>query len=820
MSNWAIIIGVDKYWKSDACLKGAVRDALNMREWLINIDGGAVPARNCYLLLSPTPDSPSLPSGLQILEATYDNIINAIEDFFNRSYVQGENFYFYFSGHGLTSNIGYEDSIIASDFTEILTTKSISLDSLLALFKATSFKRQFFFIDACRNIPWEHEFRISEYPRPRKPAPPIPPQFIMFATSPGIKALEINEAGNERGAFTEALLAGLRGKGKAKAWDVETQQYLVRWDSLFNYVYEEIQKQKLLAGDRFIQEPRQDRASARNENPILCTFPAGSFSKENLDIDIDPRSIAAQTRIDIGDWGEVVEQASAIQALPVRFQLEPRTYSVKGNTPDYKMDKPKYLVDLYEPEMLTVKFIQSPVIGGGPAPASTPVVNFTKGIHGAPRPGALTVRTEDPMIQVEIFDNTGKSLASNLGRVSVANLNPGIYRARSRTPEGSFEEQIVEILPGESETVTLTSPKIKGSTVFSHILNVTDIPVLNGSLTHPSEAIGPAAMVQLSTLLALAGGVVNEEDRGYGHHLRNVGIRAFRDLIGTPADCGLQVLFGIEGEQAGSAPHYLADIKLRCWLLTEPVPAESFQPLPLPGKEGLAEFALPKSPGSYWLSLEMPNQSPVLLSLNLLPGRLALVIVNQETSGKINIYQYSPSLIPEPSGDPISEQARFPILRRLELIQRAYASGNLDQAFQNAWQLLQAKWVEPMAGCLGGYILLKLNQAEKLAIVVNNMTNYYGGLCDSHILKSEYEASQNQETRSEEAMKMALDRGLPIFSDGLESLVTGIEKYHIDHPAVKLAQDVYKNRIRGLLWTAFPMKELKPGQLNPLSIGL
>lgn len=53
MANWAIVIGIDKYWTPSACLSGAVRDALRMREWLLEADGGGVPPANHLLLLSP-----------------------------------------------------------------------------------------------------------------------------------------------------------------------------------------------------------------------------------------------------------------------------------------------------------------------------------------------------------------------------------------------------------------------------------------------------------------------------------------------------------------------------------------------------------------------------------------------------------------------------------------------------------------------------------------------------------------------------------------------------------------------------------------------
>jgi uncharacterized caspase-like protein len=105
MQNWAIVIGIDKYWTQEACLKGAVRDALKMREWLVRSDGGAVPSRNVYLLLDRDTSSPSPPTGVKVLNAKRDSVIDAIEDLLKLSHGQAERLFFYFAGHGIASCI-------------------------------------------------------------------------------------------------------------------------------------------------------------------------------------------------------------------------------------------------------------------------------------------------------------------------------------------------------------------------------------------------------------------------------------------------------------------------------------------------------------------------------------------------------------------------------------------------------------------------------------------------------------------------------------------------------------------------------------------
>ena len=236
--NWAIVIGIDRYWSDHASLKGAVKDALRMREWLLDSAGGAVDEKNMALLLSPLPGADP---GVKAPDATKDAIVTAIADVLKRSKGEGDRLYVYYAGHGLTARVNQRDenTLVCSDFTDVLVSNSLALRSLWEFFETVQFQDQFFFVDACRNIPWDSaEFEVGRWPLPRKRDPGLPPaqQFILYATSPGLRAQELREAGNERGAFTEALLDGLHGKAKAKAWSSETQNYQVRWERLVDYV--------------------------------------------------------------------------------------------------------------------------------------------------------------------------------------------------------------------------------------------------------------------------------------------------------------------------------------------------------------------------------------------------------------------------------------------------------------------------------------------------------------------------------------------------------------------------------------------------------
>jgi len=809
MRNWAIVIGINQYWRTDACLNGAVKDALKMREWLTSIEGGAVPPRNLILLLSPH-DQSELPGGTSAIPATQDAIFNAIEQIFRKSGEEGDRFYFYYSGHGLSARMSFtnESGIIPNDFTETLTTKAISLRSIFERFQATRFREQFFFIDACRNIPWEgeREFLIGQFPLPKPPTPPVCPQFIMYATSPGVKAVEIREAGNERGAFTDALLSGLRGAGCAKLWNEDSNEYVVRWESLFKFVEQEVLRRRLLVGENrvppLIQEPRQfgERGSG---NPIFAGFSADSFPTEPLDVQLEPSAAVPQAEVIVGDLGGTLRREFPVTSLPVHFDLQPRTYSIRAAATDFTSEKRYYQVDLYGPAEVSVKMTSAK----HELDQGTPASGLSKSIDGVTIPATLFINSNDPLSYLELLDNTGTTIESGIGRIDRPNLKPGFYRVRLLTPEGTPHERLVELASGESVDIKLDAPPIPDTGVFNHLITKSQMYMGQANILQPSEAIGPAESMQLSTVLALAGGAINE-DSSYGNKLRSIGIMSFRKSAGEKAKSGIQILLGSEFDTPQQSKEFLSDVRLRCWEIDRSVPEEYRHPLLLPDNSGLAEAAWGMEPGTYFISLEFPERQPVVITITALSDRLTLLVVTQDPTGEMNIFQYLPSLEREEPADMRYDAACFPVLRRLEYIQRSFMVGRIEQAYQQARELLNAKWIDPMAGLLGCYLLIRMGKTRELGYPVENMVRYFGALSDSQVIAAEYEICTGNDEEAAIAYRKALDKGIPILSDGLARLIDGTDRYGIQHPRIELAKTIFSKRIRGLLWSAYPIQVL------------
>jgi hypothetical protein len=428
MDDWAIVIGVDHYPASASwTLRGAVRDAIDMRDWLLSPQGANIAPDHLTLLLAPDPGAPV---GVDFIAATHDNILKAITDLLARSDKRGDRFFFHFSGHGLSvkADLSWKQGILASDFSLTTPNKSLTVTSLFELFQRTSFKHQFFVVDACRNIPLDG-IRLSDFPYSLDPVIPAPPQFVMFATQPGVVALEVGFPGDESGAFTSALLKGLNGEGAAKTWDDESGEYVVRWNELFSAVLEEVRNRKLrveAAGDGpLIQEPRQ-YGERGNENPELGRFQDASVPDEELRIDLAPNpKVLPVASVRINSLGGLTKDVSApITALPIVARLRPRTYGVNGVAAGYRPLNTRS-VRLYAPSTVKLEFQEDPP--GVPAPAPAPAPPAPVAPMNAQLKGGLSVAAGESVAVLQVANEAGTIVATGRGRLVLTDL-PGSTR--------------------------------------------------------------------------------------------------------------------------------------------------------------------------------------------------------------------------------------------------------------------------------------------------------------------------------------------------------------------------------------------------------
>jgi hypothetical protein len=375
-----------------------------------------------------------------------------------------------------------------------------------------------------------------------------------------------------------------------------------------------------------------------------------------------------------------------------------------------------------------------------------------------PRSPTITVRSSDGLAAVELADSAGGRLSAAQGNLVVTDLKPGFYRARLLTPEGAAVEELIDLEAGEAQDVRLGAPPVAGP--------------------------------DLTTLLTLA------------------------TQAGADAGSGLQLILAIEAGTGRESGRRLSAASVRLWPETGPVPEPRIQPRLTSPAGGVAEFAAKGQPGPHWLSLEMPGSDPVVFAVTLLPGRLTVLIVQQDEPGEARVLQYMPSLAGDEQVEPASagERSRAALVRRLELMQRFAMSGQLDYALMNARELLRAGWEEPIAAALSGYLMLRSGDGAEFLTLAGDLMNRLGALSDSHVLVASAVASTGgDDRRVEREFRAALDQGLPIIADGLGLLAGAVDRYGIEHPRVPLLSAVFRAHLPGVLWSAWRPQALTAG---------
>lgn len=781
MANWALVIGVDKYWTNQVSLKGAVRDALNVRQWLI--DSGNVPEANITLLLGL--DQNPVPPGIDSAVPTRSQIITAIRELIAKSGGRGDRFFFHFSGHGISTVRDYSlvEAIVCADFTSDDPMQSLSVRTILEFFAAHQFAEQFFFIDACRNVPWEEQFRVGDMPfQPKRDATRAPvQQFVMFAASPGVKAAEMAEAGNEQGAFTESLLKGLGGEGNAKAWDLQSDEYVVRFERLLQFVINDVDAKRKNVGEngrRLWQLPRGagEKGSTEGSNPILAYFPADAFPKQKLDIAIDPFVASANPTLRVRGTADYKER-SGIAAVPVAIELPPDDYRIRCDAAGYiEAEKKGWYVKLWQPQSVTVTLQPDPGYQEG-----FESLNFDlrRGVEDEPTTGSITVFSQDKLAPLELYDSADVLIASGMHELKKTGLPPGRYRAVLRMPGVAPVSQTIDLEAGEDEPVAIEAPQeaVGGVVQFSHEESDRTVVVSETS------GVGPIAAPQLSTIITLAAGasLVDESKLG-AHHLRAIGVRTFQAKL-PQEESGTMLLVADETENAE-----LARARVRMWPLHSPIaPARDLLSI----RKELAEYAEPAQPGSYWISVEPLGERPLVFASAVVRRRVHMIVLARGADGVVQVFEYLP-LTQGTAAHPSD-------LRRLEMLQRHYAAGSLARA----QDLVELKFTDPTMGCLGGYMYLRLGQPQELDLVVQNMTGQFSELSDSWVLKGEYEAARGNTPAAVNAYRHALDRGVPLVLEGVARLRQAALDFGIDHPQVALLDRIWDLRVRDAIWTAW-----------------
>jgi hypothetical protein len=759
MSHFAIIIGVDHYDDPAWRLTAAVDDALAFREWALG--PGGVPPENVHLLLSP---APGRAPGVPFEPADSEHIIHVIQQFQDGRGANGERLYFYYAGHGAAApDTRDEVVLVPSDVRSWRrdARRLIGFSEILPPLRSCGPAAQFFFVDACRDLLLE-DFARGVGPvvgrwrgPPREDSPRYRAQYLLYATSPGGRALETGQ-----GVFGRVLLQGLKGTPGALVWSPQERGYELRFSQLAEYVRTEVEAQvKRLGGPwrQFLQVPEQDvpPGAAGSKDFVLARFSPREVGKLPLRVRVQPGPERERCHIKVlyyapGGLEFPMESAPPPIPLPKEFQLPPGDYTVLASSPQGEARQP---CALYRPQAidLTVK----------PVPTSVRGMTLHQRLMNTQLP-ALTVQSKDPHVQLVVSD-PARQEHTGFGRVSMERLQAGLYRARPVLPESAFPEQWLELHSKGSSHFTLRAPPPWMDKPQQDMLQGLGMQQDAAGYLSPADELGPVAGLRLASLLGFAAfDVSSRPPRSRAWKLERMGIRP--PILSGQEGAGLLVLLGASGSQPApglSVPEFLADswLVLRRGSTGRVAGKGAFQALP--GFRAAAQWGHPVEPGSWALELRLPHMAPTRYALVTLPGYVSILAIVVGDSGEVEVQQY---LAPPPRAQEALPCLGLKELRHLELAQRYLAAGSAVPS-HHMEDLLQGRLFDPLLGCIAGYALARQGQLERFSAQASTLLQCFDALPDTHIL-----AGLREPSKQKAHFKRALERGLPLFSDGVRAL--------------------------------------------------
>jgi hypothetical protein len=831
-NHHAIVIGIDGYVPEAWKLGGAVRDALAFTRWLIST--GGVPAANLHLLLSPAPGDvlPALPEGVAIQgPATSQGIVDAIADCQNAG--GGERLYFYYAGHGASlPHWRPEPILIPVDFSNPQThgLRLIGFSMVVPALATAPFAEQLFLIDACRDFGLEGyqppavQGTVGAFQLPAAQAGNRPRQYVFYGVAPGQRAVETG-----RGIWTGTLLEGLGSRSyqvlsRGRNPD-GTTRYEVRMDQLAEWVRGRIRERidRAFPSDagRYVQTPEYV-PDPQGGDPLLTTYSVEAAPRVQVEVLVEPAlahrtcKLAVMQYVDgLGREIEVAVSGPPVDP-PTAFMLLPSDYSFRAQADRYVLrSKPWTVTD--EPVVeLTLEEDRTPAFS---PPASRGEISrggLVFGVAGAPQQGTLIVTSPDRQARIEVLDGKKKVVLQAVHSLQ-ASLAPGIYRVRLRLPGATPVEQAVEVRAGRPTRLELALPDPKLGDFQLRLLQdlgiVTYLP--NGKMesVQPSERLGPVGGARLGSLLAFAV-YASHQPEGFAK-LRGFGIQPV--TLAEGESCALLALVGAaDGGEPANLAGFLADCRLAVRRLdgTE-VTRGGFETLSGMPAAAQRRAALAE-PGSLQAELRMPGFAHTRYALAALPGRLTVFIAVAEKNGTVDVQQYlfplRAAAVPELLGPEYLDDPQN--VRRLEIAQAFYATGDTEQVLGEAdlGDLLLGKWLDPLLSCIAGYSLARAGQPERFvgdlerggdAVLEDpegpaaldargrepgpsalvNLLVFFPELPDVHVLAG---LCDPRPERRAGHFGRALDRGLPIFAEGIRALANASPSPLLKEPMASL----------------------------------
>jgi len=306
--DYAVVVGITKYPGFED-LKGPENDAVSFREWLLSDDGGGLPERQVFLVVSSAYQEEGDPLQAKPQTGQVDPVFDhLIERGMERGGRLGRRLYIFLAGHGFGPDI--EDAaLFMANAAPLRLGYHIPGRRYARWFQtAAMFEEVVLFMDCCRDDYMNAPVRTPPWPRIHNAAGANVRTFYGFATKWSRKARErpVSEGGPVKGLFTRALLTALEKSPP-------DEEGRVTGAAIEKYVHNYLPK--LIEDDEY-QEPRFDYdkyhdivfacRDAPATVPVRITFanPDETRSVEVLDLRFDPVKPATPM---MGSWEHTLE---------------------------------------------------------------------------------------------------------------------------------------------------------------------------------------------------------------------------------------------------------------------------------------------------------------------------------------------------------------------------------------------------------------------------------------------------------------------------------------------------------------------------------
>ncbi|MEA2988069.1 MAG: hypothetical protein QOG83_780 [Alphaproteobacteria bacterium] len=734
MAVRGLIIAVENYPKVQVggiakSLPGTLQAGLDFKAWLLEKWKAEGRAENDTQLIFCS--DPVQPGGVG---ATSNDIRRAMLKLKDQGQSATEELYFFLSGHGFSfvERPGSRaDIVIASDFEDpaLSGNACLNLDAIIAWLRDhLGTGRHYYFVDACRNELNASQIQIGSLL-------PIDPQASGEASTYVLQSTVDGAVAAANGTFSATLLAGLRGRGRAKVWQAQVNDKMfVRYDSLRSHL-------KGLLADKQKITSRVEGSDGESDG-LLATLRPIPMSKCTIAIDDAPAPLDGELVYRRGH--SRAEERQPLVNQPIVLALEPDDYTVllrlKNEVVETATPMP---LDLYEDRSLIFKRIAP----GTPESTLEP-------IGRVPEVGAESnmdiVVPGGTMFQLDNVNTGEEAVFNTSARVK---LPTGRYFGTLRNQHGHvFKRQEINLEPGQDGTLNVAEWQQSAP----HVAIASKLPsyaVHDGAVDFSESLDGAITDPDLDLWLALVGG---------GRILGSTG--DYSKLAGLP-------LHNFAGEQAGASPIYMlagfedVDTTLHVGLSRD-AGVTWGTATQAPDMPGICEAYFAAALGWKLVSLRIDDQAPYTIASLASPNRGMLITLTLDDEGNPRVSQYLLPLghlvdrLPTDMKERVKGRNHLRDVRFLAQANRAFRKRRdlrKEVPAGELTELLDAKWLDPIASTLASYEALRRGRKNELRQVVANMTRFFGDIPDTAALAKL--AGEDVER----------PHGVPLFADGLRA---------------------------------------------------